>query len=108
MSAREQRCVWIAPSEEPDDRYLVPGCWERVLDWDAECTCKSTAQEVDEAEAEIARLKDEMERVSNNYHALISTVSKHQDGQTLLEQADRMAAQWGAQRQLVKAQERPR
>lgn len=96
MSAREQRCAWIAPSEEPNARYLVPGCWTRVLDWDAECTCKTTAQEMDEADAKIARLERELQRISDDHHALISTVGKHPDARALLEAADKSAAEWRA------------
>jgi hypothetical protein len=98
MMDRGPRCVWIAPSEDPEARYLVPGCWERVLDWDADCTCKTTAEELAEAEARAEQLDGELQRIRDEYHALISAVGSHADGRMLLEAADRMSAKWRATR----------
>jgi hypothetical protein len=103
---RESRCVWIAPSEDPDARYLVPGCWERVTDWNAPCACKTTAEELAEAEATAQRLERELQRLRDDHHALVSAVGKHQDGSALLQQADKTASAWRAARARTEAQER--
>lgn len=107
MSAtrREQRCVWLMPSEDPDARYLIPGCWERVQDWDAPCTCKTTAQELDEAEARIAELQSKLQQIEDDRSALRSVVWKHKDGQALIEQGYKLADEWRTQKHQVKAEE---
>jgi hypothetical protein len=103
---RETRCTWIAPSEDPDARYLIPGCWERVLDWNAPCTCKSTAQELDEAEERIAQLERELDQLKDYHSALRSVVGRHADGRTLIEDGYKLAGEWRAQKRLVAGGER--
>ncbi|TDD97592.1 hypothetical protein [Actinomadura rubrisoli] len=71
-TSRELRCTWIAPSEDPDARLLVPGCMERVQDWDADCTCKSSAEELDELEARVAELEQQLDAQRDRYSSLHS------------------------------------
>ncbi|MFF5261323.1 hypothetical protein ACFY4C_20465 [Actinomadura viridis] len=84
---REARCTWVAPSEDPNTQLLVPGCWERVQDWDAECTCKTTADEVTDLEARVTELEAELDRQQDRYHALVGAVGRHHDAAALHQQA---------------------
>ncbi|GAA3958171.1 hypothetical protein GCM10023085_45800 [Actinomadura viridis] len=84
---RELRCAWIAPSEDPNTRLLVPGCMERVQDWEAPCTCKTTAEEVTELEERLTELKAEPDRQEDRYHALVAAVGQHHDAAALHQQA---------------------
>ena len=48
-----ERCRWIADPSLPDGGFLVPGCWSRALDEDADCHCLTD----DELAAENDRLR---------------------------------------------------
>lgn len=103
---RETRCTWIAPSEDPNARLLVPGCMERVLDWDAACTCKTSSVELNEAEARIADLERQLRRSRDDHHALVAAVGRHPDGTGLFAAADKLRAAWRQQTQQVVDRER--
>lgn len=100
---REARCVWLIPSEDPDARYLVPGCWERVQDWDAACTCPSTAAQLDEAEQKIAELEQKAPRDETYCSALRSVICRQPNARVLLEEVDVLYREWMAQRAAVEA-----
>ncbi len=34
-------CRWIEDKDCPDGRFLVPGCWSRALNQEADCHCES-------------------------------------------------------------------
>lgn len=94
---REARCTWIAPSEDPNARLLIPGCWDRVLDWDAECTCKTTAQELDDADARIADLERQLRAEQDENHALCVAIGRHPDSAALFEAATQYRLGWRRQ-----------
>lgn len=95
MRARETRCVWVAPAEEPDARYLVPGCMERVQDWDADCACKTSAEELNEFEEQAARLADDLDAARDRYQSLMSVVARDcKDAVALLKAADESYRDW--------------
>lgn len=55
-------CRWITDAEVPTGRYLVPGCWNRVICGDdAECQCsdrpETMQEQIDRLQAEIEQLK---------------------------------------------------
>ena len=55
-------CHWITDAEVPAGRYLVPGCWNRVVHGDdADCHCANrpdTLQEqIDTLRATVERLE---------------------------------------------------
>ena len=104
MKPRETRCAWIAPSEDPDARYLVPGCWERVQDWDAACTCKTSAEELDERDARIAELEAELDRARDRDQSLRSAVLQHPDARGLFKQADESYREWRRKKDAVRRQ----
>lgn len=33
------RCRWVTDPSMPDGGFEVPGCWTRVINEDADCTC---------------------------------------------------------------------
>lgn len=99
---RESRCTWIAPSEDPDARLLVPGCWTRVQDWDADCTCKTSAEELDELEARVAALEAQLDLQQDRYHALSSVVSKRPDATALFKDAHESFREWRRQKAAVR------
>lgn len=49
------RCRWIEDASLPDGGFLVPGCWSRALNEDAECHCPTD----NEIAAENERLRQE-------------------------------------------------
>lgn len=100
---REPRCTWIAPSDDPDARLLVPGCMERVLDWDADCTCKTTVEELAEAEERAARLQAELDHQRDLHHALVAAVGRHRDAASLHAKAHEI---YGERRRLKAAARR--
>lgn len=100
---RETRCAWLIPAEEPDARYMVPGCMTRVQDWDADCTCTSTAEELDAAEEKIAELEAAALSQQDRMCALISVVGRMPNARALLEEVDRTVREWAVQRDAVKA-----
>lgn len=99
---RESRCTWVAPSEDPDARLLVPGCWERVQDWDADCTCKTSAEELDELEARVAGLEAQLDLQQDRYHALSSVVGKGSDASALFKEAHESFREWRKQKAAVR------
>jgi hypothetical protein len=92
---REARCTWIAPSEAA--RLLVPGCWTRVQDWDADCTCKTTTQELDEADARIADLERQLQQSLDEQHAMAVAIGRHTDRAALFEAATKFRIEWRRQ-----------
>lgn len=99
---RETRCTWIAPSEDPDARLLVPGCWTRVQDWDADCTCKTSAEELDELTARVAALEAQLDLQQDRYHALSSVVGKRRDSSALFKEAHESYREWRKQKTSVR------
>lgn len=99
---REIRCAWVAPAEDPDARYLVPGCIERVQDWDAPCTCKTTRQELDGLAGRIAELEADLDRQRDRYHALLGAVGQHHDAAALHERAAENFREWRRQKAAVR------
>lgn len=104
MSRRGLRCAWIAPPEEPQTRMLVPGCPERVQDWDAPCTCKTTDEELAEAEARSARLEAKLDRARDRYQALMGAVSRRPDASAIFKEADASFAEWRRMKDAVRKQ----
>lgn len=53
------RCRWVRDSEVPGGRFLVPGCWNRVLYGDhAECHCTPSDTPAEpEAETQLDRVE---------------------------------------------------
>ncbi len=44
----ERPCKWYYDSSVPGGRYLVPGCWNRVVHGDdAECQCEGVEEQAD-------------------------------------------------------------
>lgn len=108
MSAqRETRCTWVAPSEDPAARYLIPGCWERVQDWDADCTCKTSAEELNELTARIAGLEARLDQAHDRYSSLHSAVLKHADSAALFVKADGDFREWRRMKAEVRKQDNP-
>lgn len=99
---REPRCTWVAPAEEPDARFLVPGCMERVQDWDAECACKTSAQELDEADARIAELEAQLDRERDWHSAWRGVALQHRDGRVLFDRANASFKEWRRQKDAVR------
>jgi hypothetical protein len=99
---REPRCTWIAPSEDPEARLLVPGCMERVQDWDADCTCKTSAEELDELEARVKDLEAQLDRALDRAQAFSSAVLEHQDAAALFKEADESFREWRKQKAAVR------
>lgn len=101
MADRETRCAWVIPPDEPDARYMVPGCPERVQDWDAECTCPTTAEQLDEFEAKIRELEAEAMRASDRSSALIAVIGRFPNARELLDEVNQKVREWDAMRKRV-------
>lgn len=101
---REIRCTWVAPSEDPNARYLIPGCWERVQDWDADCTCTTSAEELNELTARVADLEAQLDRERDRYSALRSAVMKHKDAAVLYAEATADFQEWRRMKAEVRRQ----
>jgi hypothetical protein len=101
---REIRCAWIAPSEDPDAQLLVPGCMERVQDCDAPCTCKTSAQELDELEARVAELEAELDRERDRSQSWSGVALRHPDSAALFAQADESFRKWRQMKDAVRRQ----
>jgi len=86
------RCCWYEPVEEPGTRMLLPGCMERVLDADADCTCPTTAEEIDRLKAEYADLASKAAGTSHAFSDLMSAVSAHRDAKAIFADADARTA----------------
>ena len=99
---REPRCTWIGPSEDPEARLLVPGCWERVQDWDADCTCKTSAEELDELQARVADLEAQLDLQQDRYEALSGVVLKRPDAAALFKAAHESFREWRKQKAAVR------
>ncbi|RJL19738.1 hypothetical protein [Bailinhaonella thermotolerans] len=87
--ARMLRCAWIAPAEDPDARLLIPGCPDRVQDWDAPCACPTTVEELGQAETRIAELTAELQALRHHVYGLTTAIDAHPDRASLFAAADR-------------------
>ena len=55
------RCRWHSDPDVPGGRFLVPGCWSRVIYGDyAECQCVTPRKTLDD---EISDLRDRVQQL---------------------------------------------
>lgn len=97
------RCTWVVPAEDPGARFLVPGCYERLEDGDAECTCPTTAEELARLQQLVADLERKLADQAEYGVALTSVVSKLPGGAQILQEANGLGRQWVEQRRQVRA-----
>lgn len=83
------RCTWYMPPEEPTARLLVPGCMERVLDPDADCTCPTTGTELQHLRQEAATLAEKLTEAQRLFSDLHSAAAKHPNANEIYQAADR-------------------
>jgi hypothetical protein len=76
----------------------------RVQDWDAECTCTSTAEELDQAEAKIASLERQLAREKDMAQAFRSVLIQQPDSWSLVEKAYTIADEQTRRREEIERQ----
>lgn len=63
-----ERCRWHKASDVPGGRFLVPGCWNRVVYGDhADCHCETPRKTMDD---EISELRSRVRQLENKLESL--------------------------------------
>lgn len=79
-------CQWY--DDGHGARFLVPGCMARVIDPDAEpCSCKTIEEQLADARAEIASLKQTRDGLQTWHDHVTRAVYDHPDGIQIMKRA---------------------
>lgn len=81
-----QPCHWY--DDGHDGRFLIPGCMTRVINPDVEqCSCKTIEEQLADARAEIASLKQSRAGLQSWHDHITRAVYDHPDGVKIMKRA---------------------
>lgn len=83
-------CYWWT---DPDGALcLLPGCWARVTDPDAECTCDKLGARLARAEQQLREAQEQQRYADRWYAALAEALDAHPAGRQIRADAQRRRA----------------
>lgn len=81
-----QPCHWY--DDGHDGRFLIPGCMTRVINPDVDqCSCKTIDEQLADARAEIASLKQARDGLQKWHDHVTRAVYDHPDGIQIMKRA---------------------